>query len=120
MAWSAAASNASGDSQPAAEQPWTAPIEAPDFALMGTHDEDQFVDRLPDAFAEGLHALLVDSLGVNAELVAAITSHDIALPYRAIESIGNLLQHQIAESVAERIVKGLETVEVQKEHAELR
>ena len=50
------------------------------------------------------------------ELVAAQTSHGVALPYRVLQPVADGLEEFVADRVAEGVVHILEVVEIDDEH----
>ncbi|MNP56094.1 hypothetical protein D3C76_1507920 [compost metagenome] len=69
-----------------------------------------------DALAQTLHGLpglTLTGIGQNhAKFVATITPCQVARPQVASELVAHLSQHAIADHVAERVIDGLEMVDI--------
>ena len=73
-------------------------------------------DGLDDAGGERLGAVDVAHIGLDdGELVAAQARHEIALAHAAEQALADLLQEHVAHGMPERVVDGLEAIEVQAE-----
>ena len=53
----------------------------------------------------------------HAELVAALADDRVLVAHGRAQRVGDLAQQLVADRVAERVVDGLEAVEVEHEHA---
>ena len=92
------------------------PTLAPMLDLVAV-DGERRLHRLDDALGDrGGVAGLVDRAQQQRELVAAEAGEEVGLARRAPEPRRGLLQHLVADGVAERVVDRLEVVEVDAEH----
>ena len=81
-------------------------------------DGDWLVERLEEPGRRRSGGLLGRLVDEDRELVAAQSGHGVAGPYAGQQPLGGGQQEQVARCVAERVVDGLEAVEVEEEYAD--
>ena len=82
-------------------------------------EAERGTERVEDALRErGRVVNALDVFAEHDELVAAEPRDRVTVAYRRLDSRGGLDQQLVADRVAERVVHGLEAVQVDEQHAE--
>ncbi len=86
---------------------------------LATGDMERLRDRLEDPPGDVVRVRFgIEVLGEDRELVAAQTSDGVAGSHEPLQPTGDLHEHGVPDRVTERVVDGLEPVEVDEDQGD--